>query len=117
MTPEARALAQALINHQREVRQPVLAKDLNIQSILTTYGDLCERAGLPHVRPDVGKFLREIAQWCHDNRWPPLNSLAVNRETRRPGRGYGNAPGCSLERWRDDVLRCVQFSGYPEVVA
>jgi hypothetical protein len=82
-----------------------------------TYGDLCERAGLPYLKPTVGKYLREIAEWCHDNGWPPLNALAVNHETRRPGRGYNSAPGCSREGWQDEVTACIDFPDYPDIIA
>jgi hypothetical protein len=116
MTPEAERLAQALLDHHRQVCRSKREETRGVDSCLIAYGDLCERAGLPEIKSTAGKFLREVAEWCHQNRWPPLNSLAVNHETRRPGRGYDRAPGCSLERWREDVARCVQFTGYPEVV-
>jgi hypothetical protein len=117
MTPQARALAQALLAHRREVCQAALTRDSSVDSFVITYADLCERAGLAHIKPTIGKFLREIAEWCHDNKWPPLNSLAVNSETRRPGRGYDRAPGCHLERWSEDATRCIYFTGYPEAAS
>jgi hypothetical protein len=114
MSPEAQKLAQALLEHHRNVCRFQMGASPNVESCLIVYGDLCEQAGLSHLKPNVGKFLREVAQWCHDNGWPPLNALAVNHETRRPGRGYDHAPGCSRERWQDQVMACVSFAGYPD---
>jgi len=114
MTAEARALARALLDHRRRVS--VAGQSRDSESCAISYGHLCERAGLPHLKPTVGKYLREIAEWCHDNGWPPLNALAVNHETRRPGRGYDGAPGCSRERWEDDVIACINFADYPDVI-
>jgi len=77
---------------------------------------LCERAGLSHLARDVGPFLREIAEWCHDSGWPPINSLAVNYATRMPGQGYDKAPGCTFLRWPEEVAACIEFVGYPDAV-
>jgi len=65
----------------------------------------------------MGKYLREIAEWCQVSGWPPLNALAVNHDTQRPGRGYGGAPGCSLERWQDEVTACIRFADYPDIIS
>ena len=116
MKPEAGALAQALLNHQRTVCRSPGREPTAIDGCVITYGDLCDRAGLPHLKPTVGKYLREVAHWCHDKGWPPLNALAVNHETRRPGHGYDGAPGCSLERWQDEVAACINFAGYPDSI-
>ena len=116
MSPEARKLVQALLDHHRKVCRSQSGEALSVHSCVIIYGDLCERAGLPHLKSAVGKYLREIAQWCHDNGWPPLNALAVNHDTHRPGRGYRTAPGCSLERWQDDAAACIKFADYPDRV-
>ena len=116
MKPEAGALAQALLSHQRAVCRSQGRELKAVDRCVITYGDLCERAGLPHLKPTVGKYLREVAQWCHDKGWPPLNALAVNHETRRPGHGYDGAPGCSLARWQDEVAACINFTGYPDSI-
>jgi hypothetical protein len=85
MSPEARALANVLLNHHRQAirrsREPL--KDVN--GALISYGVLCDRAGLSYRSRNAGPFLREIAEWCHDHEWPPINSLAVNHATRVPG--------------------------------
>ncbi|HJU63105.1 MAG TPA: hypothetical protein VJ864_13750 [Candidatus Binatia bacterium] len=114
MSPEAQKLAQALLDHHRKMRRFQKEACPNVESRLIVYEDLCEQAGLSHLKPNVGKFLREVAQWCHENGWPPLNALAVNHQTRRPGRGYDRAPGCSRERWQDEVTACISFAGYPD---
>lgn len=116
MSPEARALAQVLLDHHREVcRRP--DGPPSADSALIPYGVLCEGAGLPDLSRNVGPFLREIAQWCYENGWPPINSLAVNYATRMPGRGYDKAPSCSLLSWPDEVAACIEFTGYPDVAA
>ncbi|HSF57805.1 MAG TPA: hypothetical protein VLD83_07030 [Candidatus Binatia bacterium] len=117
MSPEARKFAQALLDHRKQVCRLRTEASAGVDSCLITYGDLCKQAGLSHLKPNVGKFLREVAQWCHDKNWPPLNSLAVNHETRRPGNGYGSAPGCSQERWLDEVAACINFAGYPDAIS
>lgn len=114
MSPEAQKLAQALLDHHRKVCRSQSETSRSLESCLIVYGDLCEQAGLSHLKPHVGEFLREVAQWCHSKRWPPLNALAVNHETRRPGHGYDGAPGCSRERWQDEVTACINFAGYPD---
>jgi hypothetical protein len=117
LTPEARALAETLLHHLKGVRRARGSEDLNIAACLVTYGDLCERAGVSHLKPEVGRYLREIAKWCHENGWPPVNALAVNYDTRKPGGGYDAAPGCSLVNWLDQVSACVTFEDYPDVVS
>jgi hypothetical protein len=114
MSPEAQKLAQALLDHHRKVCRSRTKPSPSFESCLIAYGDLCDQASLSHLKPDVGKFLREVAQWCHDSGWPPLNALAVNHKTRRPARGYDSAPGCSRERWQDEVTTCINFAGYPD---
>ena len=117
MSPEAQRLAQALLDHQRKVYRTHSDECFNVVSCVITYGDLCAQAALPHLKATVGQYLREIAEWCHHNRWPPLNALAVNHDTLRPGRGYDGAPGCSLERWDDEATACIKFADYPDRVA
>src|SRR4249920_1170680 len=101
MSPEAQKLAQALLDHHRKVWRPQNKASPSVQPCLIGYGDLCEGAGLSNLKPNIGRLLRKISQWCHDNSWPTLNGLAVNHDTRRPGHGYYGAPGCSPERWQD----------------
>lgn len=117
MTSQARALAQALLDHRQQVYCSQHGEGAEMASCLITYGDLCERAGVSELKPIVGRFLREIAQWCHENGWPPLNSLAVNHASHRPGHGYNDAPGCNLERWSDQVSACVSFADYPDTIS
>jgi len=117
MTPEAQQLAQALLDHHRKFCRLQSVETSNTESCLIAYGDLCERAGLSHFKPRVGKYLREVAQWCHDNGWPPLNALAVNHDTQRPGQGYDRAPGCNRETWQDEVAAAINFAGYPDFIS
>jgi hypothetical protein len=117
MSPEAQKLAQALLDHHKKVPRPQRESSPGIESCLIVYGDLSKRAGLSHPEPNLGKLLREVAQWCHANSWPPLNALVVNHKSRRPGRGYDRAPGCSREHWQDDVTACLNFAGYPDCIS
>ena len=117
MSPEAQKLAQSLLDHHRRVCRFQSKASPSIDSCLIAYGDLCEQSGLSRQKPNVGKFLREVAQWCLDNGWPPLNALAVNHDTQRPGRGYDSAPGCSLTHWKDDAIACIKFADYPTVIS
>ncbi len=116
MTLEAHALAQALLHHHKRVCRPGTNSNPVIDSCVIAYGDLCDLAGLPDVDNSIGTFLREIAHWCYQNGWPPLNALAVNHQTQKPGRGYDRAPGCSLANWRAEAAACINFSGYPDNV-
>jgi hypothetical protein len=116
MSPQAQTLAQTLLDHHKKKCRLQSGETPGVDVCVIAYGDLCELAGLAHLKPNAGKYLREIAQWCHDNGWPPLNALAVNHDTRRPGRGYDAAPGCSLARWQDDVTACIGFADYPDVI-
>jgi hypothetical protein len=117
MSPEAQKLAQALLDHHRKVCRTRSGEISTTDSCLITYGALCECAGLLHLKPAAGKYLREIAQWCHDNGWPPLNALAVNHDSRTPGHGYDGAPGCSLAHWKDEATACIKFAGYPAIIS
>jgi hypothetical protein len=87
-----------------------------VGACLIPYGTLCDRAGVPYLTRGVGNFLREVAEWCHDNDWPPINSLAVNHDSLMPGEGYDLAPGCSLLHWPDQVKACITFTGYPDTI-
>src|ERR1700693_1175821 len=110
MRGESRALANALLDRHRTIcrtlgrRGPGDVDDDGIKASVVSYGDLCERAGLGRnfARPSKD-FLYEIAQWCDEHDWPPLNALAVNEQSGYPGEGYSNAPGCA--DWPEDVRR------------
>ena len=117
MSPIARALTDVLLEHHREVCLTHTFRPPIEDRCLITYGDLCERAGYPGIVQGVGRFLQEIAEWCSVNGWPPLNSLAVNKDMRVPGDSYDLAPGCSLVSWQAEVHACIVFDRYPAAVA
>jgi hypothetical protein len=115
MRPIAQALARVLLERHKEVCRPrnrtaatVTQQDIN-ESIIC-YGDLCKRARPSCAPIGSGAFLFEIAKWCSDQRppWPPLNSLAVNKKARIPGRNY------PARDWGKDVRECIAFKGYPD---
>ena len=116
MRTTAVMLADALLQHHADVciahhhRPPI------IERCVISYGDLCRSAGCPGLEHNVGTFLAEIAIWCGNNKWPPINALAVNGTTRMPGEGYDSAHGCSLADWHGEVTDCIVFTGYPASV-
>jgi hypothetical protein len=113
MRPEARALAQALLDHHRaRTSASPPGKTIVPAHYTVRYGDLCSKAGAAHLTRIAGSFLGEIAEWCADQGYPPLNSLAVN-ETGLPGHGYDGAGGFTIGDWPKEVEECVRFTGYP----
>jgi hypothetical protein len=116
MSPEARALTKVLLDHHREVIRRLGKPPTDIDSALIPYGVLCDRAGLSYLSRGVGPFLREIAEWCQNNDWPPINALAVNHKSRMPGEGYDKAPGCSILDWPKELDACIRFTGYPDTL-
>ena len=112
MTPESTAIASVLLKNHREFCRefeglmPEEISDGMVEQSVIPYGDLCEWAGFPFLLPGVGRFLDEIGEWCEENDWPLLNSLAVNRKSRMPD-------GSDLLLWPDQVRRCIAFDGYP----
>lgn len=113
MKAESIALANALLERHRE---RCVTGSETPDSCTISYGELCNEAGVPHIVRPVGVFLQEVAEWCAASGHPPLNSLAVNDETRRPGDKYDVAPGCSLLGWPEEVARCIAYRNYPERV-
>ena len=113
MSPVARALTNALLDHHTAVCLPHTARPPIVDRCVITYGDLCDRAGFPQVTQSVGRYLQEVAELCSQRGWPPLNSLAVNSESRIPGDNYDVAPGCSLIHWPAEAEQCIVFAAYP----
>jgi hypothetical protein len=116
-TDEARVLANILLEHHRYLRKDLkLTPDTLTPQHMLPYGELCARADLKYLTRTVGYFLAQVAEWCYERRFPPLNSLAVNAESREPGNGYDGAAGCSLEHWWDEVKACVACKSYPQEI-
>jgi hypothetical protein len=114
LSPEATALCQVLLNHQRAILSA--ANRPRFQDCLITYRELCDAAGLPLLTESINGCLWEIAEFCAENGWPPLNAIVVNARTHEPGRSYDKAPGCSLKDWLDEAQRCLEFPHYPDLV-
>lgn len=112
MNPVARALTEELLAHHRYFCRP----GRSIEQCTINYRPLCERAGYPDLGEFVGRHLGETAQWCHDLRLPPLNSLAVNADTRQPGSGYEKAVGCNPITWAAEARACIDCLDYPASV-
>ena len=105
-------MTEELLLHHRYVCRP----GRPIRDCVIEYGVLCERAGYPEIVRSVGHYLLETARWC-SGRWPPINSLAVNRDSRMPGESYDVAPGCSLLNWPDEAQAAIDCVNYPEHVS
>jgi hypothetical protein len=120
MTPQAKALGQALlIHHRAHCRQVKTAPDqmdnVIVHKLCLTYQQLCERAHDPCIPRDAGKYLVELAIWCcEEHDWPPINALVVNRKSKIPGEGYETAPGGGFAQWEEQVRKCIAFRGYPD---
>ena len=119
MTGEARAIARVLLARHGEMCRPLgLTADAvtgdDVRHCAIFYENLCAAAGVPHLTRVVGRFLGEIAEWCAAHSWPPLNSLAINKEAGMPGKGYDQAPNCSLLHRPEQVKNCIAFTGYPD---
>lgn len=114
MRPESKLLGQALLDHRRRtVTQHPPGNKLNLSRHTVAYGELCNRAGVPHLTKSVGSFLQEIALWCQSAGYPPLNALAVSAATGIPGEGYDGAGDCEIVHWPAQAESAVRFTGYP----
>lgn len=116
MRAEAVKLGRALLDHHRATTAkfpPLVGKKVIPSRYTIPYSKLCDQAGTGHILRSVGSFLFEIAEWCSENGYPPLNALAVNAETGLPGEGYDGAGGFKIVNWPTEVEQCIRFSGYP----
>lgn len=112
MTPTAQALADVLLAHRTAaVALHPPGKRIITSRYVIAYGDLCAKAGVPHLTRTVGVFLQEIADWCDQHGVPPLNSLAVNGDV--PGDGYDGAGGFTIVQWPNDLEACIRSDNYP----
>lgn len=106
MRQETEMLAARLLKCHAAIRAKRTPDTVTPKDLLP-YGKLCDDVGLPYLTRGVGFFLGELAQWCHDHGFPPLNSLAINAEEMKPGPGYDGAAGCSEITWWEEVRACV----------
>ncbi len=117
MNPLSLELGDALLQRHNQVcsnmpKQESAVKDKHIQAAIISYKDLLASIGAPEsLAPSIGKFLSEVARWCVDRRYPPVNALAVNGALRRPGVGYFLAPGGA--DWDAEVKKCIACDRYP----
>lgn len=76
-------------DHVKRARMawPLLVRRASTASMTPfTYGELASAIGLHHRAARY--FLGVIQRYCHDVDLPPLQALAVNKQTRLPGIGY-----------------------------
>ncbi len=112
-----RALANALLRkHAAAVETYPVGKTIARNNYLISYGDLCAVAKVPVSPLAIGPYLSEIAEWCRDEQFPPLNALAVNATTKQPGSSYNGAGGFKFASWPTDVEACVRWTKYPPSV-
>ena len=64
---------------------PILIELANSREIIT-YGVLAEQLKVHHR--SCRYFLSLIQNHCKENKLPPLQSLVVNKNSKRPGEGY-----------------------------
>lgn len=115
MSDRAVKLANALLQHQRRFRrEPKNVNQKSVEKAIIAYQAIGTNA---HIGwRDIGQPLRDIAEWCDEQGWPPLNSLAVNNKTHEPSKEYDGAGNFQLAQWCYDVRKCIGFSGYPKKV-
>jgi hypothetical protein len=111
LSHRAAAIAAVLLDHHRRTSRRAHATD--DRSSLINTDRLCALAGMPDHAGSIAVSLMEVAQWCADRGWPPLNALAVHRETGKPSGYYRLAAGCSVLGWRDEMRACLAFDGFP----
>ncbi len=69
---------------------------------LITYGQLAARMGIHHR---VCRFFLGIIQdYCLKNSLLPLQSLVVNKKSRKPGAGYFASPTDQIEKVHNEVF-------------
>jgi len=114
MTSEARALARVLVYHHSNLglRAHGLT-DIDPDPFLITRRFM-SASGRPFSYSDRRTFPTRSCSMVRGEWLAATKSLAVNRETRRPGEGYDNARGCNLVEWHNDVIRCITYDRYPE---
>ena len=109
-------LANALLKHHATVCVLHTPRPPVIDRCLITYGELCIKAQVPGIEQGVGRYLQEVAEWCVGSGLPPINALAVNKDSRMPGDSYDAAPECNLITWEAEAINCIVFAGYPPTV-
>ena len=123
MRPEARPILRVLLDRHSRICKPLALSasgvtDDDVYRCTITYGALCNSAGVPWLTRAVGQFLGQIADWCRANGYPPINSLAVNAQTRVPDEGYDGAGGiCTDVGWPGKVRSAIAFTSYPSAWA
>lgn len=117
MRPESLALLRALLEHHANVCVPSNGRLPPHEDCVIAYEMLCNEAGTPHITRVIGTFLLEVAQWCAARGHQPINALAVNGDTGRPGENYGAAPGCSNLNWDAEVDAVIAYQNYPQAAA
>jgi hypothetical protein len=121
MNPLSYDLGNALLARHRQIcvgfkgSYSDVPEDLIAKAIIP-YKLLLRDIGAPEsLAPGIGSYLVELAEWCTAQNLPPINALAVNGQTLRPGTGYYLAPGCG-ENWDREVRECIACQSYPSKI-
>ncbi|HUI90830.1 MAG TPA: hypothetical protein VLX68_01155 [Chitinivibrionales bacterium] len=116
MFSKTKKILNVLLEHHKLTCISNKFSEVPITTFLITYGKLQKKTGIAINLYSIGPYLDDIATWCFENGYPPLNALAVNSASQEPGEGYDLAEGCSTETWEIDVERVIEYRGYPTVV-
>lgn len=75
-------------DHEKRARQawPVLVQGVQAGRAPFTYGEISSAIGVHHRAAQY--FLGVIQRYCDRAQLPPLQAMAVNKETKLPGLGY-----------------------------
>ena len=121
MNPLSLDLGEALLLRHRTLcsKMPKREEDVteeNVSAAIISYKNLLVSIGAPEsLAQNIGTYLFQIAEWCEDRGYPPLNALAVNGSLQSPGAGYYLAPGGN--KWNDEVRACIAWNHYPLHIA
>jgi hypothetical protein len=122
MNPLSYDLGNALLGRHRDLCSKFTGNYSDVPESLVEEATISYRSLLQNIRaPEslaegIGRYLEELAEWCESRKLPPINALAVNGQTRRPGAGYFLAPGCGAN-WNREVRECIACRSYPAEIS
>jgi len=96
------------IDHVERARKawPILVRRAKSGKGPLSYGELCAEMNLHHRAAQW--FLGVIQTYCKKNRLPALQALAVNKQTRLPGKGYAGSVR-SRKKHAEEVKRVENY--------
>lgn len=109
MTKKAVRIGNELLKQQRQFKN---VNQFTVEQSIIFYNDLCKAVSTG--RKKIGRPLLEIAKYCQTKKLPPLNALAVSKQTHEPSKEYDRAGGFRLKNWCIDVRKCLACRKYPK---